>query len=83
MWEELPFPKLGTQVTGTIHPVPRPLHLYLVMINENKTLFVTIHILYTETAVSLIFQYMTFSCIYLISVQPYEFFNIHFIVFSY
>lgn len=56
MWEELPFPKLGTQVTGTIHPAPRPLHLYLVMINENKTLFVTIHILYTETAVSLIFS---------------------------
>ena len=30
------------------------------MINKNKTLFVTIHILYTETEESIIFQYMTY-----------------------
>ena len=34
--------------------------LHLVMINKNKTLFVTIHILYTETEESIIFQYMTY-----------------------
>lgn len=71
-WEEPPFPTSSIQVEGTVHLVPCPIHLYLVMINKNKTLFVTVHIFYTGTTVSLIFQYTTFSCTYLITVQPKE-----------
>lgn len=47
----------------------RPHLIHLVMINKNKTLFVTIHILYTETEESIIFQYI-FSCIHLSLYNP-------------
>lgn len=45
--------------------------LYLNKINKNKTLFVNIHIIYTEAAVKYNFSvHDIFSCIHLTSIQP-------------
>lgn len=56
-WEEPLFPRAGIQAL-CIQLLS--CLCYLVTINKNKTLFVTIHVLYTETAVGIIVQYMTY-----------------------